>query len=35
VTAVVDNLEVMRGYIGLEAEGYLIQFRNLKLKELP
>ena len=24
-----------KGYIGLEAEGFLIQFRNLKLKELP
>lgn len=24
-----------RGYIGLEAEGYRIEFRNLKLKRLP
>jgi hypothetical protein len=24
-----------KGYIGLEGEGYLIQFRNLKLKKLP
>jgi len=24
-----------KGYVGLEGEGYLIQFRNLKLKELP
>ncbi len=35
VTGVLDSLEVMRGYIGLEAEGYRIEFRNLKLKELP
>jgi hypothetical protein len=28
------NLEVLRGYIGLEAEGYRIEFRNLKLKRL-
>ena len=27
--------EVARGYIGLEAEGYRIEFRNLKLKHLP
>ncbi len=24
-----------RGYLGLEGEGYHIEFRNLKLKELP
>jgi hypothetical protein len=24
-----------KGYLGLEAEGFLIQFRHLKLKELP
>lgn len=24
-----------KGYIGLEGEGFLVQFRNLKLKELP
>lgn len=35
VTAAVDNLDVLKGYIGLEAEGYRIEFRNLKLKELP
>jgi hypothetical protein len=26
--------EVPRGYVGLEAEGYLMEFRNLKLKVL-
>ncbi len=35
VTTVLDNLEVPKGYIGLEAEGYRIEFRNLKLKVLP
>ena len=29
-----DNVETLRGRIGLEAEGYPIQFRNLRLKEL-
>jgi hypothetical protein len=24
-----------RGYIGLEAEGYRIEFRNLRVRELP
>jgi hypothetical protein len=28
------SCEVPRGYVGLEAEGYRIQFRNLKVKEL-
>jgi hypothetical protein len=27
--------EVARGYVGLEAEGYRIEFRNVRLKELP
>jgi arylsulfatase A-like enzyme len=27
--------EVLKGYWGLEAEGYRIEFRNLKLKNLP
>lgn len=35
VTTVLDNLEVPKGYVGLEAEGYRIEFRNLKLKVLP
>jgi hypothetical protein len=34
VTSVWEKLEVPRGYIGLEAEGYRIEFRNLKLKRL-
>jgi hypothetical protein len=27
------NCEVLRGYVGLEGEGYRIEFRNVKLKE--
>jgi len=27
--------EVPRGYIGLEAEGYRVEFRNVRLKRLP
>jgi hypothetical protein len=34
VTSVFDDCEVPRGYIGLEADGRKIQFRNLKLKKL-
>ena len=30
-----DDCEVPKGYVGLEAEGYRIEFRNLKLKMLP
>lgn len=30
-----EHCEVPAGYIALEAEGYAIEFRNLKLKELP
>ncbi len=33
VTSEMD-VEVLRGFIGLEAEGYRIEFRNLMLKEL-
>lgn len=29
------DLEVMKGYVGLEAEGYLITFRNLRIRPLP
>lgn len=29
------NCEVSAGYIALESEGFAIEFRNLKLKELP
>jgi hypothetical protein len=28
------DCEVPKGYLGLEAEGYRVEFRNLKLKEL-
>lgn len=30
-----DAPEVLKGYLGLEAEGFRIEFRNLKLKLLP
>jgi arylsulfatase A-like enzyme len=30
-----DVPEVLKGYWGLEAEGYHIEFRNIKLKNLP
>jgi hypothetical protein len=33
-TPELTDLEVLKGYLGLEAEGYRIEFRNLKLKEL-
>lgn len=35
ITSEIPDLEVLKGYIGLEAEGYRIEFRNLLLKELP
>jgi hypothetical protein len=34
VTCELKNLEVARGYVGLEGEGYRIEFRSLKLKPL-
>jgi hypothetical protein len=34
VTGELANCEVLRGYLGVEAEGYRIEFRNLKLKVL-
>ena len=34
VTCTYDNCEVPKGFIALESEGYRIEFRNLKLKEL-
>ncbi|NIA29693.1 MAG: hypothetical protein GWP06_07270 [Actinobacteria bacterium] len=33
-TTVWKNCEVLKGYIGLEAEGYYVEFRNLQVKEL-
>ncbi len=34
VTSEYDQCEVARGYVALEAEGFRIDFRNVKLKEL-
>jgi len=34
VTCTYDECEVPRGYIACESEGYRIEFRNLKVKEL-
>jgi hypothetical protein len=34
VTSKLHDCEVTRGHIGLEAEGYRIEFRNVKLKSL-
>jgi hypothetical protein len=34
VTPELTDLEVLKGYPGLEAEGYRVEFRNLKLKVL-
>ena len=28
------NTQALKGYLGLEAEGYYVEFRNIKLKEL-
>jgi len=35
VTSECTTCDVPKGYVGLEAEGYRIEFRNLMLKELP
>ncbi len=35
VTSELADCEISRGYIGLEAEGYRIEFLNVKIKELP
>ena len=35
VTAVLPDCGQPKGYLGVEGEGHKIQFRNLKLKELP
>src|SRR5437016_1336800 len=34
VTATWNDCQVRRGYLGLEAEGYYIEFKNLKFKEM-
>lgn len=33
VTSEFDQCEVLRGFVALEAEGYRIEFRNVKIKE--
>jgi hypothetical protein len=35
VTCEFKECGVVRGYLGVEGEGYRIEFRNLKVKELP
>jgi hypothetical protein len=35
VASELPGLEVPRGYFGVEAEGYRVEFRNLQLKPLP
>jgi hypothetical protein len=35
VTCQFNDCGLERGYLGLEGEGYRIEFRNLKFKELP
>jgi hypothetical protein len=35
LTSQFTNCEVPKGYLGLEAEGYRIEFRTVKLKRLP
>jgi hypothetical protein len=35
VTSEFSECDVPRGYLGVEAEGYRIEFRNLRLKLLP
>ncbi len=34
VTATWDACEVPKGYVGVEAEGFVIEFKNIKFKEL-
>jgi hypothetical protein len=34
VTVVWDDCQVPRGHVGLEAEGWVIEFQNLKFKEI-
>jgi hypothetical protein len=35
VTCQFEDCGTAKGYVGLEGEGYRIEFRNLKIKELP
>jgi hypothetical protein len=34
VTSVLDSWPVLKGPVGLEAEGFRIEFRNVRIKEL-
>jgi hypothetical protein len=34
ITCQFDDCGLMRGHVGLEGEGYRIEFRNLRVKEL-
>ena len=34
VTSTLEKLEIPRGHVGFEAEGYRIEFRNVKIKKL-
>jgi hypothetical protein len=34
VVSEIPHTDVLKGYVGLEAEGYFIEFRNIKSKEL-
>jgi len=35
VTSEFKDCETLRGYIGLEAEGYRVEYRNVQMKSLP
>ena len=35
VTCEFENCGITRGHVGLEGDGYRVEFRNLKVKELP
>ena len=35
VTCQFNNCGKPKGHVGLEGEGYRVEFRNLKVKELP
>ena len=35
VTCQFENCGMPKGHVGLEGEGYRVEFRNLKVKELP
>jgi hypothetical protein len=35
ITSKLPGVEVRRGYFGVEAEGYRVEFRNIQLNLLP